>query len=427
MDPSLTDFRGVLSALHTDRFGRSRRSNELLEKAKQLADANTAISVCDWSYFERKEHGERLMLASLEFIPDHVLRSAVDLGSLFDFLIAHDMFDPICYILTQARIIPLNDTVRKDALITCVVRSSLGENPNNTVYGPEFSDERCDAVLECVLSLLHGGYVVDSWQNLLMVARAYESKPVIALVAGHVPVDTLETMTHYPTAREFGVVRYRQKCASEMEIIRDFISHGGVVNTNAVREDSLLHIALEYHPTGYHDDESIEDYFDILVEAGADLLKPDSVGNTPLHIAAANSGTWMCQMLLRRAQAQGVDLKEFVNRRNDMNETAMDYLLRARRRYFNPLCKSNVWLFFIHSLQHRNNADLLMALGATVSRRNVIRLKHLIPSDEMFRIARTHFTIGGELSALVFRANQSSPNHGNSHVESCSVLALSSP
>ena len=40
-----------------------------------------------------------------------------------------------------------------------------------------------------------------------------------------------------------------------------------------------------------------------------------------------------------------------------------------------------------------------MALGATVSLRNVIRLKHLIPSDETFRIARTHFTPGDALSS----------------------------
>jgi ankyrin repeat protein len=238
--------------------------------------------------------------------------------------------------------------------------------------------------LECVLSLLHGGYVVDSWKNLLMVARAYENEAVMALVAGHIPVDILETMTHYPTTREFQLVRYFHNSFSETEMIRDFISDGGVVNTNAVREDSLLHIAFKnLEPT--------EELFDILFVAGADILKPDSVGNTPLHIAA-NSKTGIYQ-ILRRAQAQGVDLKEFVNRRNDMDETALDYLLRARRRYFNPSCQYNVWEYFIRSFTLRDNAELLMAFGATVSRRNVIRFKHLIPSDEMFRIARTHFTI----------------------------------
>ncbi|KAJ1465827.1 hypothetical protein T484DRAFT_3635354 [Baffinella frigidus] len=221
-----------------------------------------------------------------------------------------------------------------------------------------------------------------------MIARAFENEPVMTLIGRYMPVEAFEGMVHYPTAMVFGAVRDFQggvwndvtrTYTTSVEILEDFLANGGVVNTKAGREDSLLHIALDHCQS---DEDAAEyDLVKRLLQAGADWTKPDSMENTPLHVVAHSSSHSQLQ-LLRWARQQGTILKDFVNSVNDLDENALKALVHPRR-IWRPSTSDRYcqWRHFMTSGALASNAELLMALGARVSRRVVIMLRLIIPTN----------------------------------------------
>jgi Ankyrin repeats (many copies) len=386
MEPFI-DFQSVLATFH--------------EKAEQIADANRAISMSNWDYFILDRQREDMLIASLKYIPTHVLHSHVDTDSMFDFLIKHEMMDPIYYLITKAGIIPLNNIDHKDSLITCVVRSSRFGVDMGSGLSEEEEDElktkRGVAVYECVRFLIERGYIPYNWPDLLMIATAYDCEPVMALIASYIPVDANTHMLHYPTAVVFRAVRYNTR---NLDIIKEFLAIGGVVNTNADREDSLLHIALD-HVSGWRGpDQERYDLVRILLEAGADWKKPDNMGNTPLHIVVHSSHMHCLQLLQWDRAHGGTDL--FIHTANDLNETALDTLPRPRMRWMSSSSPDfNLLDYFDRCAQVIISAELLMALGARVSHKVVIMLRLIVPRDRTPRVTRFGEVTPGPIAARV--------------------------
>ena len=179
-------------------------------------------------------------------------------------------------------------------------------------------------------------------------------------------------MVLYPDKVVFDAVRWG---TMDIDILRAFLAGGGVVNTNEVREYSLLHAVLD-HPCQFDEDLDRYTIIQLLLGAGADWKKQDNEGNTPLHVAANYSHNHFTQLI---AWAQKHGDSDFIHMLNDAGYTALDSLPHPRTRWLPPSSPEFNRLQYIsgsRSLAH--NAELLMALGARVSREVVIMLRLMV-------------------------------------------------
>ena len=379
---SLTDDRTIRTAIRIDsdfvqrlvvEFGiQTLEDSEIVQAVAQLiARSNYALSLQDMEFFQQTPNGEHLLMASLRYIPVDVIHTDVNIDALFDFLVIHAMIDSIFYLVNEAGIVPTNNALT-NRLVYCIVRSS-----RDIQFEKELRDAK---ICEAIAFIVQTGHQLN-WVDLLLIATAYKSVPVVELISSHITPGVNDI--HVPDCM-FNAVR---RC--DVIELKALVAIGVAVNRDTPRETSLMHIALDRNLWGYGES-SPGAIVDILIEAGADWEKCDERGNSPLHIAAHYGFQSVCKILkrarLRYPSVESISL--FVNRVNDENKTALDTVHISRQRGL----PRNDHKFLVNCILFVRGCQILMACGATVSRKVVIILQLIqqnTPMNKAFQSAVT--------------------------------------
>jgi ankyrin repeat protein len=201
-----------------------------------------------------------------------------------------------------------------------VVRLLLDHGANvNQIWKPKSHEpypgvsplhQACFGGHEAVTKILldHGADInaqSGPYNTALMAACSYQSDDFVELLLAR-GANVNQTSTAYGTALILACVRPRES------IVETLLAHGAGVNqaegysknfaNSSIRRTPLLHIIEEATPFADDNPSGISAAFlrvsKTLIDAGADVNKPDDQGQTPLHCAAISSSSKLTKMLL---------------------------------------------------------------------------------------------------------------------------------
>ena len=269
----------------------------------------------------------------------------------------------IIFYLIETGILPnvLNKSL-VDSLMYCVVRSSRHLNT------PDVKELRDTKIFEFITSIVKSGYKRGSWTDLFLLAKAYNSVAAMQLIRGYPQCSVLDSGV-VPECM-FSAVR---RC--DTVELKALIAIGVAVNSDTMREDSLLHVAFGRNLFG-HGADSPGVLVNVLLEAGADWEKCDNRGNAPLHVGIHYGFQSVCKLMkyARLMYTSLHDISLFVNRKNDDNKTALDTVPLIRQRW---LLDTPIRDHLVHRILFVRGMQILMACGATVSRKVVVMLESI--------------------------------------------------